>query len=303
MYLELVCSIIFIFIVVFKIKLPLIPFDNINKIQSINKNKIQLSLFLIPLPLIISNHNFFLNFIILISCIIGFLDDKYGLSVKVRFLTISLAISIYTIFNNHYINFDYLFLENIYLLSILSVIFILGFIHTINMVDGKNGFALLIFLNIFVYHMFKSNFLSNPNLFDLIFFCILLTMLIINLANISYLGNAGVILLTMYFSYFLIDKYNSGYISEKEIYCLLSLPFLDGLRVTIARIYRDSNPFKADKNHLHHLINNWNLGIFYIIISLFVMSITAFKVNLSFHFIALISLINYLFLYFIFKKN
>ena len=302
MYFEFICSFIFIVLVVSRIKLPLIPFDNVNKIQSVNKNNIQLSLFLIPLPLIITNHNFFLNFIILITCIIGFLDDKYSLSVKVRFLSASLVIIVYTIFNKHYINFDFFFINNIYLLSILSVIFILGFIHTINMVDGKNGFALIIFLNIFMYHMFKSNFLSNLNIFDLLFFCTLLIMLIINLANISYLGNAGVILLTMYFSYFLVDKYNSGIISEKEIYCLLSLPFLDGLRVTINRILKKKSPFKPDRTHLHHLIKNWNLGLIFIFLSLIFMSFIALKVNYHFIFIFIISIINYLFLYFIFKK-
>ena len=302
MYFEFIFSFIFIVLVVSRIKLPLIPLDNVNKIQSVNKNNIQLSLFLIPLPLIITNHNFFLNFIILITCIIGFLDDKYSLSVKVRFLSASLVIIVYTIFNKHYINFDFFFINNIYLLSILSVIFILGFIHTINMVDGKNGFALIIFLNIFMYHMFKSNFLSNLNIFDLLFFCTLLIMLIINLANISYLGNAGVILLTMHFSYFLVDKYNSGIISEKEIYCLLSLPFLDGLRVTINRILKKKSPFKPDRTHLHHLIKNWNLGLIFIFLSLIFMSFIALTVNYHFIFIFIISLINYLFLYFIFKK-
>lgn len=302
MYFEFICSFIFIVLVVSRIKLPLIPFDNVNKIQSVNKNNIQLSLFLIPLPLIITNHNFFLNFIILITCIIGFLDDKYNLSVKIRFLSASLVIIVYTIFNKHFINFDFSLINNIYLLSTLSVIFILGFIHTINMVDGKNGFALIIFLNIFMYHMFKSNFLSNLNIFDLLFFCTLLIMLIINLANISYLGNAGVILLTMYFSYFLVDKYNSGIISEKEIYCLLSLPFLDGLRVTINRILKKKSPFKPDRTHLHHLIKNWNLGLIFIFLSLIFMSFIALKVNYHFIFIFIISIINYLFLYFIFKK-
>ena len=302
MYFEFICSFIFIVLVVSRIKLPLIPFDNVNKIQSVNKNNIQLSLFLIPLPLIITNHNFFLNFIILITCIIGFLDDKYSLSVKIRFISASLVIIVYTIFNKHFINFDFSLINNIYLLSTLSVIFILGFIHTINMVDGKNGFALIIFLNIFMYHMFKSNFLSNLNIFDLLFFCTLLIMLIINLANISYLGNAGVILLTMYFSYFLVDKYNSGIISEKEIYCLLSLPFLDGLRVTINRILKKKSPFKPDRTHLHHLIKNWNLGLIFIFLSLIFMSFIALKVNYHFIFIFIISIINYLFLYFIFKK-
>lgn len=302
MYFEFICSFIFIVLVVSRIKLPLIPFDNVNKIQSVNKNNIQLSLFLIPLPLIITNHNFFLNFIILITCIIGFLDDKYSLSVKIRFLSASLVIIVYTIFNKHFINFDFSLINNIYFLSTLSVIFILGFIHTINMVDGKNGFALIIFLNIFMYHMFKSNFLSNLNIFDLLFFCTLLIMLIINLANISYLGNAGVILLTMYFSYFLVDKYNSGIISEKEIYCLLSLPFLDGLRVTINRILKKKSPFKPDRTHLHHLIKNWNLGLIFIFLSLIFMSFIALKVNYHFIFIFIISIINYLFLYFIFKK-
>lgn len=298
-----IASVIITIIILSRKNIPFIPFDKINKLQSINKKNIQLSLFLIPLPIILFDIDFNTKVLILSALFVGILDDKYSLSVKVRFISITLFLSIYTFFEKYYINFDIVFFDNRLILSIITIILILGFIHTINMIDGKNGFTILIFFNLFLYICLKKFINNDISQIDILLLAILIIILFINLFDIAYLGNTGVILLSLYFSYILIDLYNFGKLSEKEIYCLLNIPFLDGLRVTLSRILRNKNPFMPDKNHLHHLIKNWNYGLIFIFLSLLFMSYIAFTVNYHFLIILFISLLNYYFLYMLFKKN
>jgi UDP-GlcNAc:undecaprenyl-phosphate GlcNAc-1-phosphate transferase len=42
----------------------------------------------------------------------------------------------------------------------------------------------------------------------------------------------------------------------KEIFILLMIPGIDMLRVFLHRLYNKKNPFKPDKNHLHHFLLN-----------------------------------------------
>lgn len=303
MSLVLISTMILTILLFLKIKIPFLPFDNIGKIQSINKKDIQLSLFLIPLPFIMNASTLYENILIFTTLSIGFLDDKYGLSVKLRFFSFTLILLVYTFTQKYFIIFEINFLNNYFISIFITIFLILGFIHTINMIDGKNGFTILIFLNLFFYIFIKKYSDSEITQSDIIFIIILMAIFLLNLFDISYLGNTGVILLTIYSSHILIDLYNLGKITEKEIYCIFSIPFLDGLRVTINRILKKKSPFKPDRTHLHHLIKNWNLGLIFIFLGLIFMSFIALKVNYNFIFILIISIINYTFLYFIFKKN
>jgi UDP-GlcNAc:undecaprenyl-phosphate GlcNAc-1-phosphate transferase len=59
------------------------------------------------------------------------------------------------------------------------------------------------------------------------------------------------------------------------------IPGLDMLRLYIQRIYNKKNPFKADLNHLHHILLkkfNYNIAITYLSLILF----TPFFLNLFF---------------------
>jgi UDP-GlcNAc:undecaprenyl-phosphate GlcNAc-1-phosphate transferase len=92
---------------------------------------------------------------------------------------------------------------------------------------------------------------------NLILILSLVLFLIFNYMNRAYLGDAGIQVLAFVISYILIKSHNSSNnILPDEIFVILSLPGIDMLRLFLYRIVMGEHPFKADRNHIHHLILN-----------------------------------------------
>jgi UDP-GlcNAc:undecaprenyl-phosphate GlcNAc-1-phosphate transferase len=133
------------------------------------------------------------------------------------------------------------------------------------MFDGINmqvaSYALLIFL-IFI---FKGIFINTSAVIivSLFFF------LILNSKNKAYMGDGGVYLLSYVISYIFIKSYNKNLFMSDEIFFIMLLPGLDMLRVFLFRLIKGKNPFKPDRNHLHHLLLNFfnSRNVFLIIFS------------------------------------
>ena len=82
------------------------------------------------------------------------------------------------------------------------------------------------------------------------------------------MGDSGSLLLGAIIYVFVISfcQYNVSNISVRDInhffinaspavaLCALAVPLFDTLRVMITRIKKGNSPFKADKNHAHHLL-------------------------------------------------
>lgn len=300
MYLVIFITFIF-FLSIYKKKVPYLPYDNTSKIQSLNRDKIQLSLFLLPLPIFLYQSELYFCLVLLGSLIVGILDDKFHLNVKIRFIAISSFLLIYSFFSNHLIFFE--LIDNTYILIIITITLLLGFIHTMNMLDGRNGIVILFFFNVFFYIFFKKIFLSDFIFIDFFYLIIFLIMFLMNLSNISFLGNSGLIFISLYTGYYLIDCYNINLISEKEIFCLFYIPFFDGIRVTYNRLLKKVNIFKPDKNHLHHKIKNWNLGLFILSLSMIINDYLAYSVHYNFIIIFFISILVYFLILNVFEKN
>ena len=124
--------------------------------------------------------------------------------------------------------------------------------------------------------------------------------------NRAYLGDAGMQVLAFIISYILIKSHNSSNsITSDEIFVILSLPGIDMFRLFLFRIIRGEHPFKADRNHIHHLILD-KLGLtlaFFIIQGVMIVnfSVYYFLQNKIFSIIFIVLL--YLSLLLIFKKN
>ena len=189
---------------------------------------------------------------------------------KFFFQTIFLLLLI--IFNNDLsINNIYIsFLDKKILLgqfSIFITIFCyLLFINAFNMLDGIN-------LSAGIYALLLSVFLySYQN--KIIFILLIITLLfflIKNYQNKLFLGNNGSYLLGFILSYFFIDLNNTKIISVEEIFLAMIIPGLDMFRLYIQRIYNKKNPFKADLNHLHHILLKkfiYNKAIIYLLLIL-----------------------------------
>ena len=88
--------------------------------------------------------------------------------------------------------------------------------------------------------------------------CMILTLLFLaykNFKNLTFLGNSGSYLVSFLISYQIIFFYNQDIINNvEEIFIVLMIPGVDMLRLFFFRIFNKKNPFKADKNHLHHIL-------------------------------------------------
>lgn len=191
---------------------------------------------------------------------VGFLDDKYNLSYNNKFIFLSLIFSFYFFLDKN-LRIEQLYLEsinetvNINNFTFFFTIFcLLLFSNALNMFDGINCQCIIFCIILFSYLLTLQNQL-------LIFFLILIFMflLYLNAKNLVFLGNSGSYLASFILSHQIVYFYNLKVIkSVEEIFILLMIPGIDMLRVFLHRLYYKKNPFKPDKNHLHHfLLNNY----------------------------------------------
>lgn len=139
----------------------------------------------------------------------------------------------------------------------------------------------LIFRQVFTVYYYFFLYLQQNNIIFIILITSLIFFLAKNYQNKLFLGNNGSSLLGFVLAYFFIDLNRIKVISAEEIFLVMVIPGLDMLRLYIKRIYNKKNPFKADLNHLHHILFkkfNFNKGIIYLLLILF----TPFFLNFFF---------------------
>lgn len=197
-------------------------------------------------------------FSILSLYFLGFLDDKYNINpwVKLAVTSFFILFVIYTdknlIIDILYINFSgELYQINLENLSIFfTLVCFVAYLNAVNMFDGIN-------LQIGLYGIFISVCLICLNIFseiNIIIIISILPFLILNFKNKAFIGNSGVAILGFIYGYQYIKGYNFGLIELEEILLLNYLIVIDLLRVTVLRLILGKNPFKADKNHIHHIL-------------------------------------------------
>ena len=122
------------------------------------------------------------------------------------------------------------------------------------MYDGSNG-QLGIYTLIFIsYLSYKTNSYFILNLIIPILF-----FLYLNLKNYTFAGNSGSYFLGFLLSYLIIKIYNFDqltFIKSDEIALLMFYPVVELVRLFFFRLYNNKNPFFADRNHIHHILQN-----------------------------------------------
>lgn len=214
----------------------------------------------------------FLFFFIILSAffVIGLLDDKFSVSPFRRVFLYFILIYIYvsqselSVINNIYID-NAIFIKFFSTSKIFTALLILGIIISMNLYDGMNGQSALFFIiNFFIISIFLES-----KLFGLIIFFPSLLFLYFNLKNKAFLGESGVNILSFFSIVLVIKIYNLKIIHDFNFSLLILiflLPLCDSIRLLIFRLFKYGNPFRADKNHLHHRLlkkfgNNWTLFI------------------------------------------
>ena len=150
------------------------------------------------------------------------------------------------------------FVENKILLQNFSVIFtifsIFIFINALNMYDGSNGQLGIYVLVFILYLSFKTGSLFTFNLaLPIIFFIYL------NLKNLTFAGNSGSYFLGFFLSYIVLKIHNqTGFLTSDEIVLIMFYPVLDLVRLFFYRVINNKNPLSADRNHIHHILQEKN---------------------------------------------
>ncbi|MDC0608760.1 undecaprenyl/decaprenyl-phosphate alpha-N-acetylglucosaminyl 1-phosphate transferase [Candidatus Pelagibacter ubique] len=219
--------------------------------------------------------------------IIGLYDDKYNLSAKNKLIFNSFLIFFLILIDETLVinNLHFSFFSNPIELRNFSypftVLSILLFINALNMFDGINLQSGMYCILIFTFLLTKEFYIFA----NLILILSLVLFLIFNYMNRAYLGDAGTQVLAFIISYILIKSHNSSNnIAPDEIFIILSLPGIDMFRLFLFRIIRGKHPFKADRNHIHHLILD-KLGLI-----------------LAFSLIQVVIIVNFLLYYFLQNK-
>lgn len=196
----------------------------------------------------------------LVFCV-GILDDKINLSVKLRILFL-IFIVIVNLSINQTINISSVRLSfadtfSIGIYSYLwTLICFLLFINAFNFFDGINLQSSGLIFAICTFFLYN-------NIFAEIFIVILIANLFFSYLNYNskiFLGNGGSFCLPFFIGCLFISAYNNNpNIVSDEIVILILVPGLDLLRLFFFRVLNKKNPFKGDKEHIHHyLIKNFS---------------------------------------------
>ena len=201
--------------------------------------------------------------------VVGLLDDKYDLDWRLRILAQILAALIMIYFGGvrvHYLGhlFGY---DNVFLGSLsvpFTVFATVGIINAINMVDGMDGLAGLLVLSALVMLSAASLYSGNNPVFThaLIAIGAVSGFLLYNIRHRwqrcakSFMGNAGSAFLgvTIAWIAFRLTQNPGHPVTPVLALWMLPVPIMDCLVLIARRIKLGQSPFRADRNHIHHLM-------------------------------------------------
>jgi len=154
------------------------------------------------------------------------------------------------------------FLENLLRDHYFNLLFtsfcILVIINGTNFIDGLNtivsGYYLLILFFIFSFYNVSNDYLLDYK-FIIYFSAIMISILVLNAANLLYLGDNGAYLISFFIGLLLIDlSKHTASLSPYYIVNLLWYPAYENLFSIIRKVKSNKSPLEPDNLHLHQLI-------------------------------------------------
>ncbi len=221
---------------------------------------------------------------IALMAVIGMADDRHNLSANGR-LALSLlvffgAAFLDPLFNVRLLDFHVpkivFGLWSDWVAYIFTMVCCVGLVNAINMADGKNGLVigLLIGWLVALERFAPGAFLP----LIVVAQCGLIVLFVFNLQGLMFLGDGGSYGFGCLISLLTIAIYNSKmppgvpHLSADTIVLIFIVPVIDSFRLTVMRMRRGLSPMAADRDHLHHHLQNrfgWPAGLFvYLIIAL-----------------------------------
>ena len=146
---------------------------------------------------------------------------------------------------------------------------VLTFTNAYNFIDGVDGLAGC--LGVIISSCFGALFIHYGKLdYAVLSFCITGSLLGFLFYNFSpakiFMGDTGSMLIGFLISVLAIELHNSGMaqpdtaVSPVLIIAILFVPLYDITRVFLIRMLNGASPFKADRNHMHHLMLGFGFG-------------------------------------------
>lgn len=228
---------------------------------------LSISQFIVFKPNVIPHSNLFLTSIILLT-IIGALDDKFELSVKVR-LVIQAVLSIVMLgiadiellhIGNLMGNGDI----NLGILGPFATIFaVIGAINAFNMVDGIDGLlgglSIITFAGISI--LLRVDGQNGLSYLCLVFIVAMVPYVFMNLGILGrkrkvFMGDAGSMMIGFTVIWLLLgasQEASEPLIRPITALWLIAVPLMDMAAIMLRRIRRGVSPFKPDREHLHHI--------------------------------------------------
>ena len=202
--------------------------------------------------------------------IVGALDDRYDLSVKIRMLVqtlISIAMIYFAqaelVTLGDILGFGDISLGYGYVGGLITILAVIGCINAFNMVDGIDG--LLGGLSVVTFGAIGI-LLSISNEQSLSYLCLLLVVcmipyIVMNLGIIGrerkvFMGDAGSMMIGFTVIWLLIGASQTPgnpMIRPVTALWLIALPLMDMVAIMVRRLKQGKSPFKPDREHLHHI--------------------------------------------------
>lgn len=150
----------------------------------------------------------------------------------------------------------------------VTILFVLGLVNAVNMIDGNDGLAAMVVLGQALFLMgFACRFHEMHDAYVLILLCVsLCVFLIFNFPFSSahrasiFLGDAGSTFIGFVMAWFAVTLSQKIFINHVLAYNPLSVlwvlgfPLFDLLAVILHRFSAGKSPFSAGRDHLHHLL-------------------------------------------------
>jgi UDP-GlcNAc:undecaprenyl-phosphate/decaprenyl-phosphate GlcNAc-1-phosphate transferase len=195
--------------------------------------------------------------------IMGLFDDAYNTKVPVKLIS-QILCGVILIVSGTYISA----FENDYFNYILTILWVVGIMNSINMLDNMDAISSLvsifIFLGILIVNVLEQGFATNLNMVIIGIISALVGFLFYNWPpSKMYMGDTGsqflgVLLAT--FSIIFIWNYHESDLDEiptKQICAILlffAMPIVDTTTVSIKRMLKGKSPFIGGRDHTtHHL--------------------------------------------------
>jgi len=229
----------------------------------------------------------------LLMFFVGLRDDFHPVSVRMKLFSQLLAVVVLVFFADIRIDFlSHTFDGNIGVIldSALSIFLMLWVINSFNFIDGidllASLYAFIVFALLGIWFFITDQF--DYSLLLLSLSGAFLAFMIFNYSPSKiFMGDTGTLSVGLLLAITLLkfDDVNTliagspyqFYSAPGIAFGFISIPFIDSARVAFVRISRGVSPFKADKNHIHHLFLRlgWSQNKVAISIGLFLIMIIA----------------------------